>query len=62
MDVTGMIMGFGLGAVAASIFCDFLHLQMFTTVFFFLGGLLGAVLASGEFGDLGFNFGDIFGS
>ena len=61
MDMTGIIMGFGLGAVIGSVIADFMHFTAFTTVFFFLFGLLGAVLASGEFGDMGFDFGDIFG-
>ena len=54
-------MGFGLGAVAGSVLADFLHMDVFATVFFFLFGLVGAVLASGEFGDFGMDFGDIFG-
>jgi len=53
-------MGFGLGAVAGSVIADFAHLNAFATVLFFLGGLLGAVLASGEFGDFGMDFGSIF--
>jgi len=61
MDFTATIMGFGLGAVGGSVLADFLHMNVFATVFFFLFGLLGAVLASGEFGDFGMDFSDIFG-
>ena len=61
MDYITTIMGFGMGAVAGSVLADFLHMSVFATVFFFLFGLVGAVLASGEFGDFGMDFGDIFG-
>lgn len=60
MDFTATIMGFGLGAVLGSVIADFLHMSVFATAFFFLFGLLGAALASGEFGDFGMDFGSIF--
>ena len=47
-----MAMGFGFGAVAGAILSDFLGLPFFETTFFFLGGIAGATLASGYFGEV----------
>jgi len=59
-DIQSLAMGFGFGAVGGAILADLLNLAMFETVFFFLGGLAGAIIASGYFGDLGMGFDEIF--
>ena len=48
-----MVMGFGFGAVGGAILADTLHLGWMQTPFFFIGGIIGAVICSGAFGEVG---------
>ena len=51
IDVPSISMGFGFGAVAGAILCNMLGLHHFETVFFFIGGFIGAVVGAGVIGD-----------
>ena len=53
IDIPTMALGGGFGAVAGVIIAQFIGLPFFETTFFFLGGVLGAALSSGAFGDVG---------
>jgi len=53
MEFGSMVMGFGFGAVGGAILADTLHLGWMQTPFFFIGGIIGAVICSGAFGEVG---------
>ena len=53
MDFYSITLGFGFGGVGGAVLADFLHMTWMATPMFLLGGVIGAVLCSGMFGEVG---------
>jgi len=53
MDAYSIILGFGFGGAGGAIVADMIGMSWMSTPLFFFGGIVGAALCSGAFGEVG---------